>query len=198
ASRDACDVLSAPSNMARSILLQLDDSTGAARLTWNTYEGWGGGVDHFEVEMRELTSNQWQSLGILPQSQFGFRDQNENTGSAGRCYRVWAYESGGLNARSVSNEVCAGQELWVPNVLTPNGDGANDLFEIPGLAAYPGATLQVFNRWGNLIFEAAQYDNRWDGSHIKTGEALPDGAYYYLLQLGEGGQLRKGHVTIMR
>lgn len=69
-------------------------------------------------------------------------------------------------------------EIVAPNVFTPNGDGENDLFSIRGLEAYPDARVTIFNRWGINIYETADYPaNEWGGSGV------PDGVYYYLVNL---------------
>ena len=49
----------------------------------------------------------------------------------------------------------------VPNVFTPNGDGLNETFEIFGIEGFRGSALQVFDRWGALIFEDKDYKNNW-------------------------------------
>ena len=67
-------------------------------------------------------------------------------------------------------------ELLLYNVFTPNGDGINDTYEIPNLDRYISNQLIVFNRWGNRVFEAKNYNNDWDGG------TLPDGVYYYVLK----------------
>ncbi|SHJ70330.1 gliding motility-associated C-terminal domain-containing protein [Hymenobacter daecheongensis DSM 21074] len=64
-------------------------------------------------------------------------------------------------------------EVFVPNIITPNGDSINDRFQ-PRFSCRP-ARLQVFTRWGNKVFETADYHNNW------RGENLPDGVYYYYL-----------------
>jgi gliding motility-associated-like protein len=71
-------------------------------------------------------------------------------------------------------------EIVIPNTFTPNGDGTNDFFEIVGIGQYPNNRLEVFNRWGNLIYEKDQYNNDWNGTNIKSGEPLPDGGYFYI------------------
>jgi len=110
----------------------------------------------------------------------------------------------------------ASVELLVPNVMTPNGDGANDTFIITikppeeddaGRAGGTGSgnyqpindyyisnELVIFNRWGKNVFEATDYNNDWDG------ENLPDGTYFYVLKCqGELGEdIFKGAVTILR
>lgn len=88
----------------------------------------------------------------------------------------------------------------IPQIFTPNGDGKNDPFYIPGLDNYPKNKLQIFNRWGNIVYDAAPYKNDWDGSPNKssmgTGK-LPVGTYFYILDLGvETEEVRKGFVQL--
>jgi gliding motility-associated-like protein len=90
----------------------------------------------------------------------------------------------------------------IPEIFTPNGDGKNDPFYIPGLDAYPNCTLQIYNRWGNMVYEAAPYKNDWDGTPNKSSMGkgkLPVGAYFYILDLGddkEPERIRKGFVQL--
>lgn len=70
------------------------------------------------------------------------------------------------------------------DALTPNGDGANDTWIIEGLALYPNHTIQVFNKWGDLVFETRDYKNDWAGTRT-NGEPLADGTYFYLIRLHE-------------
>ncbi|MDF7812983.1 gliding motility-associated C-terminal domain-containing protein [Hymenobacter sp. YC55] len=65
-------------------------------------------------------------------------------------------------------------DMKVPNIITPNGDSLNDAFK-PRFSCKP-TLLQVFNRWGTLVFETKDYHNDW------SGKSLPDGVYYYLLR----------------
>ncbi|MBD2716358.1 gliding motility-associated C-terminal domain-containing protein [Microvirga sp. STR05] len=90
----------------------------------------------------------------------------------------------------VQETECADQ-LVLPNIITPNGDGKNDGLQIPGLQ--PGVwTLRVFSRWGRLVYEQADYvSGQW------KAQGLPDGLYYYLLAR-PGQPPRKGWVEVMR
>ncbi|MDR1415821.1 MAG: gliding motility-associated C-terminal domain-containing protein [Prevotellaceae bacterium] len=63
------------------------------------------------------------------------------------------------------------------NMFTPNGDGVNDYFEIPGLLSYPNNELLVFNRYSDMVYQKRSYANDWNGDN------LPDGNYYYLLTI---------------
>ncbi len=80
---------------------------------------------------------------------------------------------------SVSNE------LVFPNYLTPNGDNVNDVLKIKGSESFTMTNLVVFNKWGQIVFEQANYSNDWSGVD-KSGNQLPDGAYYYVLEYSIG------------
>nr|MBP7515284.1 gliding motility-associated C-terminal domain-containing protein [Flavobacteriales bacterium] len=87
-------------------------------------------------------------------------------------------------------------DLFIPEGYSPNGDGVNDRWEIRGIQAYPGSDLQVFNRWGKLIYESSGYHNEWDGRSM-NGHDLPDDTYFYVLNL-TGRRAYNGHVIIKR
>ncbi|TGE14559.1 gliding motility-associated C-terminal domain-containing protein [Hymenobacter elongatus] len=80
-------------------------------------------------------------------------------------------------------------ESRIPNVFTPNGDGLNDVFV---LSTEPtNSKIQIFNRWGRLVKEAANYNNDWNG------DTQPSGLYYYLLT-DASGTTTKGWVELFR
>jgi len=83
----------------------------------------------------------------------------------------------------------------VTSLFTPNGDGINDYWYIPNLEEMGRVSVQVFNRYGNLVYESEQYTNNWDGSW--KNRDLPEGAYYYILDTELNG-LQKGVVNIVR
>ncbi len=64
-------------------------------------------------------------------------------------------------------------EIVVPNVITPNGDGKNDVFYIENIERIEQSTLRIYNRWGAVVFKAENYKNTWDG------ENLADGVYFW-------------------
>ena len=96
--------------------------------------------------------------------------------------------------------------LW--DRRSPNGDGINDLFVIENLEAYPGSTLEIFNRWGTKVYESDNYINDWEGISINSlnigGGDLPEGTYFYHLKLGgdpsleSHGEILQGYVYIKR
>jgi len=81
--------------------------------------------------------------------------------------------------------------LIIPNVITPNGDGQNDVFHIVNLEGYPQSQMLIFNRWGDLVYQSDDYKNDWNGG------ACPDGVYYYILTLKNGTSYH-GTVTVFR
>jgi len=81
--------------------------------------------------------------------------------------------------------------IEIYNVITPNNDGHNDVFEIKGLESFPKSKLIIFNRWGNEVYESSDYKNNWDGGD------QPDGVYYYVLTLQDKTS-RNGTVTLLR
>lgn len=87
--------------------------------------------------------------------------------------------------------------VTIPNGFSPNYDLQNDTFVIPELAYLNGA-LTVWNRWGDKVYEASNYQNDWDGTcqgGLCMGkEKLPDGTYFYLLDIG--GVTFKGYLTL--
>jgi gliding motility-associated-like protein len=85
-------------------------------------------------------------------------------------------------------------------VITPNGDGLNDLFvPVDNLQfRFPKNELVVFNRWGVVVFQAKPYENTWAGNNFQ-GDPLPEGTYYYLLRLYNNFfTTLKGSITIRR
>lgn len=74
--------------------------------------------------------------------------------------------------------------ISIPNGFSPNGDGINDGFVIPGIEFFPDNELLLFNRWGNKVREFHGYKNEWTGTN-NDGEPLPDGTYYYILRLND-------------
>jgi gliding motility-associated-like protein len=103
---------------------------------------------------------------------------------------------GCVNDITVTTKIC---DIQVPNIITPNGDGANDRFRIVLKASkedffksFPNSTLLIYNRWGKKIFESNNYQNTWDG------EGAADGVYYWTLELEDGEETQmQGTVTII-
>ena len=73
--------------------------------------------------------------------------------------------------------------FYVPNAFTPNGDKRNDIFKPEGVGvAKAEYRLQVFDRWGNMIFETIDPNEGWNGSRMNVGELLPIGTYVWKIK----------------
>ncbi|WP_299819055.1 gliding motility-associated C-terminal domain-containing protein [uncultured Pontibacter sp.] len=82
------------------------------------------------------------------------------------------------------------------NLMSVNGDGLNDKFIIKNIENYPNARVEIFNRWGEKVFESKGYTEPWDGT--RNGNQLPMAAYYYLIYLNEQDEPIAGSVTIVK
>ena len=84
----------------------------------------------------------------------------------------------------------------IPNTFSPNGDGIHDSWEIKYLESYPGATVEIYNRYGQLVFRSQGYTNAWDGTY--NGKPVPVGTYYYIVNPKNGRKQMAGFVDIIR
>lgn len=74
------------------------------------------------------------------------------------------------------------EPLFIPNAFTPNGDGVHDVWEVTGLERYNSLTVEVFNRWGQLVYKSNGTYKPWDGT--LNGVMLPVATYYYVIDGG--------------
>jgi len=89
------------------------------------------------------------------------------------------------------------QCLEIPTAFSPNGDGVNDTWEIGRMELYPDAIVEIYNRWGELVFRSSRgYSNPWDGT--RNGRGVPMDSYHYIIDLKNGTKPVTGSVTIVR
>jgi gliding motility-associated-like protein len=87
------------------------------------------------------------------------------------------------------------KNISIPNAFSPNGDGVNDLWNVVGLDSYPNADIVVFSRFGNILFQSKGNKEPWDGKY--RGNAIPNGTYYYSIDLNNGTKTYSGHLLII-
>jgi gliding motility-associated-like protein len=106
--------------------------------------------------------------------------------------------TGLLNGCSSSDSVFIDEcrDLVVYNSFTPDGDGINDFLEFEKLDFYPNAQLEIYNRWGDRVFESVGYTQPWDGTW--NGSPLPAGSYYYIIDLRDGSEKQSGFINLIR
>jgi gliding motility-associated-like protein len=86
--------------------------------------------------------------------------------------------------------------LVVANTFTPNGDGTNDKWTVPGLRFYEGARISVFDKAGDRLFYTEIPDQGWDGTY--KGKQLPIGSYFWVIEALEVGEIRRGILNLIR
>jgi gliding motility-associated-like protein len=86
--------------------------------------------------------------------------------------------------------------MRIPSSFTPNGDGINETWVLGNIDAYEDAKVQIFNKWGNLLYETRGQYIPWDGKW--NGNPLPSETYYYIIDLGNGDDPYTGTVSIIR
>ncbi|MBD1397759.1 gliding motility-associated C-terminal domain-containing protein [Pontibacter sp. JH31] len=189
---NTCDsVLVSP--VHSSILLSGKHNEGQnsnIQLQWNAYNGWSQEPVRYEL---------WKQVDNATAYKL---DQSVNSASSTvsltlpvegftLCYRVRAIAG---TKESWSNSICFDLEnaLSIPNIITPNGDGKNDRFEIINLQFYPGSQLRIFNRWGKEVYSSSDYKGDWDAANLQGG------VYFYQLSTKVKAHLLKGWVEVIR
>lgn len=85
--------------------------------------------------------------------------------------------------------------LVISNIITANGDGYNDVWNVQNIEFYPDNHVTIYNRNGMEVYEMHGYNNSWNGTY--NGALLPDGTYYYILEFPGEGKKFNGAITIV-
>lgn len=117
------------------------------------------------------------------------------TANADQKFTLTAVGLGGCTASdTISVKIL--KPVIIPNAFSPNGDGINDTWVIKNLADYPGASVEVYGRTGQMIYQSYGYSQPWDGT-VK-GKPLPVATYYYIITLKNGFNPIVGYVAILK
>ncbi len=105
---------------------------------------------------------------------------------------------GCVDSASVSIGVIVPDNVLLPNVITPNGDGFNDIWKLNSKINLDGSHLVIFDRWGMIVYETDNYANNWGGTYKSTGQVLPDDTYYYVLKVpAQDNHVYEGPINII-
>jgi len=140
----------------------------------------------YELFFTPRKNQTFSSILMVPGATNISTNHNDNNISIAGCYYITALDSAGN--RSISSDTicvdnCPVYEL--PNVFTPNSDGRNDFFRPFPYRFVESINLQIFNRWGTLIFETTDPSIMWNGKYMNSGKMCSDGVYYYLCKVNE-------------
>ena len=87
--------------------------------------------------------------------------------------------------------------VFIPEGFSPNNDGINDRFVIQRIPAGVTVDLEVFNRWGQVVYRSRDYKNDWTGTANQgttvgeSGTGLPNGTYFYVVRLSDGKEFAR-------
>ncbi len=128
---------------------------------------------------------------------------NATSASSGGVISVVAVSNGCASAATNYPVRVKFDKVTIPDVITPNGDGFNDKLKILKPSTMK-VSLAIFNRWGQQVYKSADYKNDWDGTGTGgfVGNLLPNGTYFYLVELTGAGitkkEVMKGSITLKR
>lgn len=147
----------------------------------------------------EATANNETSLSFLwtPSGGLSAADvlQPSLTATEDIQYTLTATGEGGCTA-SDDVDIKVLKPVKAPNAFSPNGDHINDTWVITNLSDYAGCTVEVFNRYGQLVYQSTGYSHPWDGTY--NGQPLPLATYYYVIRLKNGFAPMTGYVVILK
>jgi gliding motility-associated-like protein len=202
---DACGGISAPSNIARTILLNVrmvgnDILKHDPELTWNPYEKWNDGVHHYNVAFYYDSLQGFELISRNAENELSQRHRYVNLTQSDYCYIVTAFSNKDTSVTSESNIACVttAPRLYAPNAFTINNDGLNDAFYVRGVFIEK-FSLQIFNRWGQKVFETNDMNQGWNG--MFEGQPCKPDVFVYLAEgIGKKGQRISisGNVTLLR
>ncbi len=168
-----------------------DTSANLITLAWNHYSAWKQGVDSYEV-WRKLDDS--PGLGFLARvspAENSYSEVLTTDGFRHRYYIRAVDATGQYVSWSSPVDFEFKHPLFIPNIITPNGDGKNDVFIIRNIHLYPGSALTIYDRWGKKVYFQSDYGGGWGA------EGLSAGVYYYTLAVNRDTAY-KGWVNVVR
>jgi gliding motility-associated-like protein len=212
--KDTCDNYGPMGKEACSILLTGNSIPFANNLAWNQYSFWENGTAFYELIAlgdQSISANKT----IVSANDSVFIDENLDILSGQFKYTVVANQKENSQGKfgtesdkytnstiySKSNEIILSQKalLHIPNAFTPNGDGNNDDWNIRDVFVQ-SYYLEVYNKWGQLIFKTSDKRNKWNGQSF-SGETVISDTYIFIISYTDyyGKVLtRNGNVTVLK
>jgi gliding motility-associated-like protein len=199
---DRCGTPSIFSEAICTILFHADPVEYSASMTWTPFVGWGSGPIGYDIWRSSPTLvDGYPATYLTSKDTQTFSYVDTEVDNARLCYRIRAIADGtGCAEYSQSNENCVNfpPTLYVPSGFTPNGDGLNDYFSSFG-EFVQSFHMEIFDRWGKLVFVSDDVRTGWDGSADKVPAA--EGVYVFKIKVVgyDGEELEKnGSVTLVR
>ncbi len=184
---NSCNGMAITSLTAGNILLTGELKDYVITLNWNSYSGWQAGVANYSLNVstggsyNEVVDKYGADTTYLT----SYRDLMYEVTAGSVCFYVEADRFGGAAGaeKPSSNRVCfvATENIFIPNVFSPDGNGLNDFWR-PVISFTPlSYYLVVRSRTGATLFESVNFQGEWDGTH--KGRKLPPDIYLWYLRL---------------
>lgn len=208
--RDTCQNISDTGMMACSIVLKGNSHPFNHYLTWDKYEYWPNGTTGYELYRKDHLTPFDRIQFIQSNTKAAAADDRLNRKSGIYGYYVVANEMSSnapssqgktitFTAQSNTIELVQKPLLHIPNAFTANNDGLNDAFNLKDVFV-KDFHLQIYNRWGQKVFESFDPENTWKGLS-DDGDVAPAEVYIYVIRFtgwDESVHQRTGNVTLLR
>lgn len=198
---DSCGYQSEPSNYGRTMILKAEmDTNDRPKLSWMPYEYWEEGVDFYDIEIYD--NNQFVYLASTDGFTTTYTDLITNVNErANYCYRITArsLEDGGKISHSSIACAPVSSRIYVPNAFRPFGGLKENSHFYPKGMYISEFHMQIYDRWGKLVFETNKMEEGWDGTI--EGEPAPFGVYIYSIEykgVDKDFERLRGNVTLVR
>ncbi|MEQ6120241.1 gliding motility-associated C-terminal domain-containing protein [Reichenbachiella sp. MALMAid0571] len=175
--QDNCGNTSIPSPITAPIILQVKSVNGnAVVLEWNKYETWGNGIRTYFIERLDDSGAIMEEFSVLSGRTKEITFSTDDDQPKNLRVRAESLDQTPLISYSNIRTVVINPLVNFPNAFTPDGDGLNDDFKPIGTKVF-NFKMQIFSRWGNVIFYTEDMNLGWDG-RINGKNAL-EGTYTY-------------------
>tara|TARA_R110001592_G_scaffold325782_4_gene606140 strand:+ start:22831 stop:25458 length:2628 start_codon:yes stop_codon:yes gene_type:complete len=144
-------------------------------------------VESFNLYFSNLETGPFIKVDSTDGSNTTFLYQNDTLGITG-CFYFTSTDTTG-NESNISEILCNDEcdDYILPNVFTPNGDGANDFFRPFPFSGILSADVKILNRWGKLVFETDDPNILWDGKYQDSGKDAGEGVFFYVITITKYG-----------
>lgn len=177
-----CDQCTSPSVIAEPLPVADTDNSGDVRsdnpVVIPVLKNDKPGNDNTPLDPASLEIVEQPAHGTVIVKEDGtvvYTPEEGYTGPDSFTYRVKDVNGNRSNVATVNVNIIP-NEVEVPNVITPNGDGSNDKLVIKGLEKFVQNEIVIYNRWNNVLFRKQHYNGEWDGQGLNAG------TYYYTLK----------------
>ena len=196
---DECGNLADESPTTQPMILEQISARGrVVTYRWNKYETWLQGIRGYILERLDSAGNLAEEFPVLSGREWSIEfGPNDLTDKLIRV-RAESLDDTPLNSYSNVLTTALKTEMYLPTAFTPDGDNLNDRFIVKGPSVF-NFKMEIYNRWGNLIFVTNDYLSGWDG--LIGGEDAPEGTYIYKIffEDGEGRKFdQSGAFTLLR